>query len=112
LATVHILLATPQSNRALCHSGCRDDDPVIGFTLPFYRWLHNRRIDQLHRALGKLEHELAQDADKSRFADCRTALAEIEFAVRSLKVARSFEVNLHRLRIHPRMVQEMVEWGL
>ena len=32
--------------------------PVIGFALPFYRWLHMRRIDQLHRALGNLEREL------------------------------------------------------
>jgi hypothetical protein len=37
--------------------------PVIGFALPFYRWLHIRRIDQLHRALGKLERELTQCAD-------------------------------------------------
>jgi hypothetical protein len=81
---------------------------VIGFAPPFWRWLHNHRIDQLHRALGELEHELTQDADKSRFADYRTRLAEIEFAVRSLKVARSFEVNLHRLRIHLRMVQEEI----
>ena len=28
--------------------------PVAGFALPFYRWLHNHRIDQLHRYLGKL----------------------------------------------------------
>jgi hypothetical protein len=27
--------------------------PLIGFARPFYRWLHMRRIDQLHRALGK-----------------------------------------------------------
>src|SRR5262249_38093095 len=26
--------------------------PVIGFALPFYRWLYVRRIDHLHRALG------------------------------------------------------------
>jgi hypothetical protein len=32
--------------------------PVIGLARPFYRWLHVRRIDQLHRALGKLEREL------------------------------------------------------
>jgi NitT/TauT family transport system permease protein len=39
--------------------------PVAGFALPFYRWLHNHRIDQLHRDLGKLERELTQDAGKS-----------------------------------------------
>jgi TRAP-type uncharacterized transport system substrate-binding protein len=80
--------------------------PIIGFALPWYRWLHNRRIDQLHRALGKLERELTQDADKFRFAEYQTRIAEIESAVRLLKVARPFEVNLHRLRIHLRMVQE------
>jgi hypothetical protein len=80
--------------------------PVAGFALPFYRWLHNHRIDQLHRDLGKLERELTQDAGKSRLAEYQTRIAEIEFAVRSLRVARSFEVNLHRLRIHLRIVQE------
>jgi TRAP-type uncharacterized transport system substrate-binding protein len=82
--------------------------PVIGFVLPFYRWLHIRRIDQLHRALGKLERELTQRADKSRFVGYQTRIAEIESAVRSLKVARPFEIDLHRLKIHLRMVQEDV----
>ena len=36
--------------------------PVFGFSLPFYRWLHTRRINRLHRALGKLERELARNA--------------------------------------------------
>jgi NMT1-like family len=80
--------------------------PVIGFALPFYRWLHIRRIDQLHRALGKLERELTQSADKSRFVEYQTRIAEIESAVRLLKVSRPFEVDLHRLRIHLRMVEE------
>src|SRR2546425_1512336 len=82
--------------------------PVIGFALPFYRWLHIRRIDQLHRSLGKLERELTQSADKSRFVEYQTRIAEIESAVRLLKVARRFEVDLQRLRIHLRMVQENV----
>jgi TRAP-type uncharacterized transport system substrate-binding protein len=80
--------------------------PVIGFALPFYRWLHIRRIDQLHRALGKLERELAQSADRSRLVEYQTRIAEIESAVLSLKVARAFEIDLQRLRIHLRMVQE------
>src|SRR5207249_11065036 len=50
--------------------------PVIGFTLPLYRWLNIRRIDQLHRALGNLERELAQSADGSRFVECQTRIAE------------------------------------
>jgi hypothetical protein len=33
-------------------------------------------------------------------------IAEIESAVNQLKVARPFEVDLQRLRIHLRMVQE------
>ena len=41
--------------------------PVIGFAPRFYRWLYVRRIDQLHRALGNLERELAQSADTCRF---------------------------------------------
>jgi hypothetical protein len=81
---------------------------VIGFALPFYRWLHTRRIDQLHRALGNLEGELARSTDESRFLDCQMRIAEIGHAVRLHKVARAFEVDLHRLRIHLRMVEEDV----
>ena len=82
--------------------------PLIGFAPRFYRWLYVSHIHQLHRALGKLERELAQSADSSRFVEYQTRIAEIESAVRLLKVARPFEVDLHRLRIHLRMVQEDV----
>jgi TRAP-type uncharacterized transport system substrate-binding protein len=80
--------------------------PLIGFAPRLYRWLYVRRIDQLHRALGKLEHELVRDADTSRIVGLQERIAEIESAVQSLKVARPFEVDLQRLRIHLRMVQE------
>jgi TRAP-type uncharacterized transport system substrate-binding protein len=82
--------------------------PVIGFAPRFYRWLHVRRIDQLHRALGDLERDIARGADRSRLDGFQARIAEIESAVRSLKVARPFEVDLQRLRIHLRMVQEDV----
>ncbi len=82
--------------------------PLIGFAPRLYRWLHVRRIQQLHRALGSLAHELDHSADGSRLVEYQTRLAEIESAVRSLKVARPFEVDLQRLRIHLRMLQEDV----
>ena len=82
--------------------------PVIGVAPRFYRWLYIRRINQLHRALGNLERELGQSADRSRSCEYRARIAEIESAVRLLKVARPFEVDLQRLRIHLRMVQEDV----
>jgi TRAP-type uncharacterized transport system substrate-binding protein len=80
--------------------------PIIGFAPRFYRWLYVRRVDQLHRALGNLELDLAQSADTCRFVEYRTRIAEIESSVRSLKVARPFEVDLQRLRSHLRLVQE------
>jgi len=80
--------------------------PVVGFALPFYRWLHMRRIDRLHRALGNLEREAAQSANKSALVGYQRRLAELAAAVRSLRVARPFEVDLQRLRIHLRMVEE------
>jgi hypothetical protein len=82
--------------------------PVIGVVPRLYRGLYVRRIEQPHRALGNLERELAQRGNKSRLSDYRARLAEIESAVRLLKVARPFEVDLQRLRIHLRMVQEDV----
>ncbi len=82
--------------------------PLIGFAPRLYRWLHVRRIEQLHRTLGNLAREFDHSADGSRFVEYQTRLAEIESAVRSLKVARPFEVDLQRLRIHLRMVQEDV----
>jgi len=80
--------------------------PIIGFAPRFYRWLYVRRIDRLHRALGNLERQLAQSADRSRLIEYEARLAEIESAARLLKVARPFEVDLQRLRIHVRMVEE------
>ena len=80
--------------------------PVIGFAPRFFRWLYVRRINRLHRALGNVERELAQSAETCRFVEYQTRIAEIESAVRLLKVARPFEVDLQRLRIHLRMVQE------
>ena len=82
--------------------------PLIGFAPRIYRWLYVRRIDQLHRALGNLERELAQSADMSRSAEYQERIAEIESDVRLLRVARAFEVDLQRLRAHLRMVQEDV----
>jgi hypothetical protein len=83
--------------------------PVIGFAPRFLRWLYVHRINQLHRALAKLQRELAQRADRYRLGECRSRLAEIESAVRLLKVARPFEIDLQRLRIHLRMVQEDID---
>lgn len=82
--------------------------PLIGFAPRIYRWVYVRHIDQLHRALGKLERELAQSGDRSGFVEYQARIAEIEFAVGVLKVARPFEGDLHRLRMHLRMVQEEV----
>ena len=82
--------------------------PVIGFAPYFYRWLNVRRIEQLHRALATLERELEQCADASRSVEYQARIAEIESAVRSLKVALPFEVDLQLLRMHLRMVREDV----
>ena len=82
--------------------------PLIGFAPRIYRWLYVRRIDQLHRALGNLERELAQKADVFREAEHQGRIAEIETEVRLLRVARPFEVDLQRLKAHLRMVQEDV----
>lgn len=77
--------------------------PLIGFAPRIYRWLYVRRINQLHRSLGKLERELAQSADKPRLVEYQKRITEIESDVRSLRVARAFEVDLQRLKAHLRM---------
>ena len=82
--------------------------PVIGVAPRLYRWLHVRRIDQAHRTLGTLERHLTQSAGRSRLCEYRARIAEVESAVRLLKVPRPFEVDLQRLKIHLRMVQEDV----
>ena len=82
--------------------------PVLGFASRLYRWLYVRRLHQLHRALGNLERELAHGVDESRSVEYQARLAEIESAVRSLRLPRRFEVDLQRLRVHLRMVQEDV----
>ena len=80
--------------------------PIVGFVPTFYRWLHIRPIHRLHRALGELENYVAEVDAKRSMSQSR--LAEIERAVRSLKVSRNLEVDLHRLKVHLRMVQEDV----
>jgi TRAP-type uncharacterized transport system substrate-binding protein len=82
--------------------------PVIGFAPQIYRRLRLRRIEQTHRELANLERELERSADSSRFVEFQRRIAEIESAVRLLKVARPFEADLHRLRLHLRMVKEDV----
>jgi uncharacterized protein len=79
--------------------------PVIGFAPRLYHWLGTRRINRLHRELGKLERELARGAT---LADQQIAVTRIEAAVHSLGVSRPFEVDLHRLRVHLRMVQDQL----
>jgi hypothetical protein len=80
--------------------------PIIGFAPRFFRWLYVRRINQLHRTLGSLEHEISEKADESRVAELQKQIAEVQSAVQMLKVARPFEADLQRLRIHLRMVEE------
>jgi len=82
--------------------------PVIGFASRLYRWMAVRRIVRLHRALGGLERELAQSDDKAQLAQHQARFSEIESAVSKLKVAPPFEVDLHQLRIHLRMVQDHI----
>ena len=82
--------------------------PVIGFASRLYRWMAVRRIVRLHRALGWLERALAQSNDKAQLAQHQARFSEIESAVRKLKVAPPFEVDLHQLRIHLRMVQDHI----
>jgi TRAP-type uncharacterized transport system substrate-binding protein len=80
--------------------------PVMGFAVRLYRVLYVRHINRLHRALGKLEHELAQNGEQPRLIEYQTRIAKIASAARVLNVPRPFEADLQRLRIHLRMVQE------
>jgi hypothetical protein len=82
--------------------------PVLGSAPRVYRWLHVRRIDQLHRAIGRLERELEEAANAARLLEYRTRLADIASAVRAVKVARPFAAELLLLRLHVRMAQEDV----
>jgi hypothetical protein len=67
--------------------------PLIGFAPRIDRWLHVRRIDQLHRALGDIQHELVQSHDAARSTECEPRIAAIESAMHSLKVARRFDAD-------------------
>jgi uncharacterized protein len=80
--------------------------PLITVLPRLYRWLNIRRIDHFHRALGNLEREIGQASDKSKLWEYGRKISEIESAVQRLKVARPFEVDLQRLKIHLRMVRE------
>jgi Arabinose-binding domain of AraC transcription regulator, N-term len=64
-------------------------DDCLGFTLA---------CDFEPREIGLLYYVMASSQTLGEFG-------EIESAVRMFKVARPFEIDLHRLRIHLRMVQ-------
>jgi hypothetical protein len=74
---------------------------VFGFAVPFYRW----HIAQLHRSPGQIERELAQSPNMRGLCEDQRQLGQIKRVIRSLKIARPFELDLHRLKIHSRMVQ-------
>jgi TRAP-type uncharacterized transport system substrate-binding protein len=82
--------------------------PVIGFAPRLYHWLGTRRINRLHRELGKLERELAGGGSGATLGDHQIMVTKIDAAVHLLKVSRPFEVDLHRLRVHLRMVQDQL----
>jgi hypothetical protein len=58
--------------------------------------------------LRSLERELSDSTGSSRFVEYQARIAEIESAVRSLKIAGPFEVDLQLLRFHLRMAEEEV----
>jgi TRAP-type uncharacterized transport system substrate-binding protein len=82
--------------------------PVIGVAPRVYRRLSLRRISQLHRVLGTLERDIHQEADSARSVEYQMRLADIESAVRGIRVARPFEFDLLLLRMHLGMTQEAV----
>jgi len=83
--------------------------PLIGIAPRLIRWVFVRRIEQVHRALGILERDLERSGNRFRVDDYQARVAHIESAVRSLKVGRPFEVDLHRLKVHLRMVRDDVD---
>jgi hypothetical protein len=83
--------------------------PLLGVAPRVYRWLYVRPVNRLHRALASLERQLADAEAKPRIDEYEAQLAEIDFAIRALKVARPFEVDLQRLKIHLWMVREDVD---
>jgi hypothetical protein len=80
--------------------------PVVSFAPRIYRWLGQRSITRLHHALGRVERELVAGPSQDDLARYQARIAEIETEVRGLRVSRPFQLDLHRLRIHLRMVQE------
>jgi hypothetical protein len=40
--------------------------PILGYAPRLYRWVYLRRIDQLHRALGRLERDLDQSTTRAQ----------------------------------------------
>jgi hypothetical protein len=56
--------------------------------------------------LGNLERELVESPDSRQIIELQRQAAEIQSAVQMLRVARPFEADLQRLRIHLRMVED------
>ena len=82
--------------------------PLAGVAPRVFRWLSLRRVHRLHADLADVEAGL-QRPESSLSLDLDARLDEVEKAAHALHVARPFAADLHRLRIHLRMVREDLE---
>ena len=83
--------------------------PILSIAPRVYRWVWMRPINRLHRHLGDIERDAEREGKSSKktVGLARKQLEVIEEEMRALHVPRRFEPDLHRLRIHLKMVQEL-----
>jgi hypothetical protein len=72
--------------------------PILRYAPGLYLWLNRRRIWRLHRELADLDHLSAERPELKE--EHRARLAEIEAAVRELRVPLPFEDEVYHLRNH------------
>jgi TRAP-type uncharacterized transport system substrate-binding protein len=79
--------------------------PVVSVAPRVVGWVGRRQLNRLHAALTDLEADLraARDVPEARL---RERFAAIDADVRFIRVSKRFSADLHRLRIHLRMVKE------
>ncbi|MBB3181054.1 TAXI family TRAP transporter solute-binding subunit [Variovorax sp. Sphag1AA] len=83
--------------------------PLLGLAPRIYRWLHLRLLGRWHRVLTDLESEMAPRGEDADWDAVRRRIVEIDLEIRKLRLPRAYESELHLLRLHLRVVGELLD---
>jgi hypothetical protein len=83
--------------------------PLVRLMPPVYNWRMRSRIYRWYKALDKLELRMRGAGGLDDLEQCRADLAGIEEEVRKVQVPLAFAAQAYELRMHARLVADLLE---